>query len=127
MKRLTILIALIFVGLFLNAKEENCSSVTGEWKTEKDAITSIEQTTFNFSESLLPTQSSWLTSAHYYTCDNEYGYLIIKSQRKTFIHQDVPMAVWESLKNAKSTGGYYNFYIKNKYRFHKSNNRQLPL
>lgn len=119
MKRLAIIIALIFVGLYLNAQEDNCNQISGNWKSEKDAITGIENTAFKTSESTKPNEGSWMTSAHFYSCDDEFGYLIIKSDKKTFIHQDVPKAIWVALKDARSIGGYYNFYIKNNYKLEK--------
>lgn len=119
MRRLTLIIALIFLGLYLNAQEDNCNKISNEWKSEKDAISLVENTVFTFSELVSPDQNSWMSSAHYYSCDKEYGYLIVKSEKKIFIHQDVPVVVWNALKNANSIGGYYNFYIKNKYRLER--------
>ena len=119
MKRLLLIIALIFVGLYLNAQEDNCNQISGNWKSEKDAIAGVENTSFKTSDSVKPDESSWMSSAHFYSCDDELGYLIIKSDKKTFIHQDVPKAIWVALKDARSIGGYYNFYIKNKYKLEK--------
>lgn len=119
MKRLSLLIALIFTGLFLNAMEDNCAQISGDWKSEKDAISIIENTVFNTSESIRPEETSWMTSAHFYSCDGELGYLIVKSEKKTFVHQGVPMSTWSTLSKARSKGGYYNFYIKNKYKLDK--------
>ena len=119
MKRLSLLIALIFVGLYLNATEDNCSQVSNDWKTEKEAIAQIQTASFKTSDLVRPDETSWMTSAQFYSCDDQFGYLIVKSEKKTFIHQDVPKAVWLALKDAKSIGGYYNFYIKNKYKLDK--------
>ena len=120
MKRLTLIIALIFFGIYLNAQEDNCNQIAQDWKTEKDAISKIETAIFTFSESIRADQSKWMNSAHFYSCDKEYGFLIVKSEKNAFIHQNVPMAVWQALKNAKAIGGYYNFYIKNKYKLEKN-------
>ena len=119
MKRLTLMLALIFIGLYLNAMEDNCAEISTNWKSEKEAISTIENTPFTVSESIRPDESSWMTSAHFYSCDDEHGYLIIKSSKKTFIHQSVPMNVWIALRDARSKGGYYNFYIKNKFKLDK--------
>lgn len=126
MKRFAIIIALIFAGLYLNAQEDNCSSISENWNSEKEAIVAIETSTFTFSESIRPDTQSWMTSANFYSCDNEAGYLIVKCEKKTYIHQVVPKAVWQALKDSKSTGGYYNFYIKNKYKLDK-NSSNSPL
>ncbi len=116
MKNLALLISLIFFGLYLNAEENNCLQITESWNSEKQAIANIEQTNFIINESIKPGAKSWMTMASFYSCDETFGYLIVKSDKKTMVHQDVPMAVWKSLKNAKSLGGYYNFYIKGKYK-----------
>ena len=127
MKSLVILIALIFVGMYLNAQEDNCKQIYRKWDSEKEAIALIEKTSFTFSDLAKPSDESWLSSAHYYSCDEEYGFLIVKGDKKTFIHQDVPIAVWQAFKNAKSIGGYYNFYIKNKYKLDKKEPEISPL
>jgi len=117
MKKLSLLIALIFIGMYLNASEDNCSQTSHSWKSKKEAITQIEKTTFKTSESISTPYSNWMTSAQFYTCDDKFGFLLIKSEKNTYLHEDVPITVWNALKNAKSIAGYYNFYIKNKYKF----------
>ncbi len=118
MKRFALLIALIFFGMYLNAQEDNCLQLSDNWKTEKDAISRVENTTFATNDSVRPSDS-WVSNASYRSCDDEFGYLIIRGEKKTFIHQNVPKAIWISLKDARSVGGYYNFYIKNKYKLEK--------
>ncbi len=127
MKRLLLIIALILTGLYLNAKETNCAQLSGIWKSEKEAMKVIENTIFEVSETVVPDYKSWLTSAHFYSCDGNFGYLIIKGKKKTFVHQNVPASVWESLKNAKSKGGFYNFYIKNKYSLQSGKSNTVVL
>lgn len=123
MAKLILMIALLFFGAYLNAEKENCSQINGEWKSDKAAIERIENTTFKIQDSILPNES-WMKIAQYYSCDDEYGYLIVKSEKKTFIHQDVPKAIWATLKNARSIGGYYNFYIKDKYKVKKNKSEE---
>lgn len=119
MIRLPIFFALLFLGLYLNAQQDDCSNLTPNWKSEKEAITKIEKSSFTMSEYVTPENSSWMQSAHYYSCDELNGYLIVKGKETTFVHQDVPKNVWNDLKNARSIGGFYNFYIKDKFRFSK--------
>ncbi len=119
MKRLILLITLIFAGLYLNASDNNCVQINENWKSENEAIASIENTSFKYSESISPEESSWMNSIQYYSCDEEYGYMIVKCNKKTYFHKEVPIGVWNSLKEANSIGGYYNFYIKNKFKLDK--------
>jgi hypothetical protein len=119
MKKTFLLILLIFAGMYLNAQIDNCLHTTTSWKSEKEAIISIESSSFRKTETVYGDEASWLGSAHFYSCDQDFGFMIVKSAKKSFVHQGVPVKVWEAFKSAKSKGGYYNFYIKNKFRIEK--------
>ena len=119
MMRLTLLIVLLFSGIYLNAIEDDCCQMNDGWESEKKAISQIEHTCFKTSDSLKPSQKSWMNTAHYYKCNDDFGYLIVRSDKKTMIHKNVPLAIWNNLKEAKPIVGYYNFYIKNKYKLDK--------
>lgn len=116
MRTLPFFIALIFFGLYLNAQKSNCLDTSENWNSEKEVISGIENINFKTSESISLEKSSWMKSAHYYTCDDKFGHLIIKCERKSFIHKNVPISVWQSLKVAKSVGRFYDHYIKDKYK-----------
>ena len=126
-KKSTLLIIIFFAGLYLDASEDRCSLFQENWKSEKEAVKYIENTTFLSSESLTPNENSWVTSVRFYTCNEESGYLIIKSINKTFVHQEVPMDIWNALKKTRTTGGYYNFYIKNNYKLEKKGAKSVVL
>jgi len=119
MKQFALLIALIFTGLHLEAHTDKSSVSTEKTESEKEAIFQIENSIFSISESTTPKDTNWMTSVHFYFKDNESGYLIIQRKKKTIIHENVPKGIWAALKNANSTNGYYNFYIKNMYSLAK--------
>lgn len=119
MRRITLMIALIFTGLYLEAHEDRNVIPTEKNTIEKDVISNKEKSTFTITESIIPKDKSWITSVSFYSRDNNLGYLIIQSKNKTTIHQNVPKGIWTALKGAKSTNGYYNFYIKDKYSLAK--------
>ena len=119
MEKFVFLIILFFAGLYLDAHEDGYDQIQGNWKSEKEAVKYIENNTFLSSESVIPDENSWMTSAHFYTYNQKSGYLIIKSKKKTFVHQEVPIEIWNALKEAKTMGGYHNFYIKNYYKLEK--------
>lgn len=50
------------------------------------------------------------------SCDGNTGYLELDTDDENYIHQDVPIEVWDDFKNAESLGGYYNQYIKHRYQ-----------
>ena len=85
--------------------------------TEKEAIACIETTNYNYVETIMCNEASNIKIAQYYSCTKDRGYLIVKTDRKTYLHTDVPYGVWIDLKEAKSTSGYYNFYLKNRFKF----------
>lgn len=116
MRRLLLFITLIFVGIYFNARKSNCSDISENWNSEIEAISCIENTNFKTTESVNPEESSWMKSAHYYTCDNEYGHLIIKCDGKSIVHKNVPISVWQSLKEAEFVWIYYNIHVRNKYK-----------
>lgn len=116
MRRLSLFIVLIFVGLYFNSQKSNCSDILENWDSEIEAISCIENTNFKTAESVNPEESPWMKSAHYYTCDDEYGHLIIKCDGKSIIHKNVPISVWQSLKKAEFVWIYYNIYVRDKYK-----------
>lgn len=119
MKKTFLLIILICAGIILNAQIDNCAHTNTNWKSEKEAIETIETGSFANIDMLQDGVESWLKSAQFYSCNDDFGFLIVKSKKKSFVHQNVPSKIWASLKEANSKGGYYNFYIKNKYKLQK--------
>ncbi|MDZ7604268.1 MAG: KTSC domain-containing protein [Cyclobacteriaceae bacterium] len=117
MKAVLIFFLLVIVNISLLAGSDNCAASSASWKSEKEAIDALEKADFHFSESFKNPSESWLISASFYSCDGQSGYLVIHSQKKDIIHSSVPMIVWQDLKNANSKGGFYNFYIRDKYAF----------
>jgi len=122
MKKTLLFVALIFAGMLLNAQIDDCSHTKTNWKSDKDAIETIENGVFAVVEKVIGDQESWLKSVQYYSCNDEFGFMIVKGEKKCFVHQNVPVSVWETLKIADSKGGYYNFYVKNKYKLQKLGN-----
>lgn len=122
MKKTLLLVALIFAGIILNAQIDNCSHTNTNWKSDKEAIVSIENESFANTDEVFGKEGSWLKSVHFFSCNEDFGFLIVKGNKKDFVHQNVPTKVWETLKTAKSKGGYYNFYVKNIYKLQKNGN-----
>ena len=122
MKKSIIFLTLIFAGMILNAHIDNCAHTNTSWKSDKEAIKTIENEDFINTDEVAGAENSWMKSAHFYSCNEDFGFLIVKSKKKNFVHQNVPIKVWETLKAANSKGGYYNFYIKNKYKLQKNGN-----
>ncbi len=45
----------------------------------------------------------------------EKGFLILTTDSKDYIHQDIPIALWRGFKEASSLGSYYSQHIKDSY------------
>ncbi len=104
----------LLITSFCNAQDA-CAGFPKVWNSEEEALRKIEGWTFMKEESIT-SSGSWFISAHYYQCNEEMGYLIVKGVKETLIHQNVPIGAWDYLKKSKSKGGYYNFYLKQRYQ-----------
>lgn len=129
MGRLLLIIALMVLpGLQLFAQQHECKELPMSWNSEKEAITKIENTLFSIQEDVSPKGNSWMSAAHFYACEDHGGYLIVKGalkgkKEKSYVHQNVPVEIWNSFKKANSMGGFYHIYIKNYYKLTRGNSK----
>jgi hypothetical protein len=111
----TLDIALIV--LFLSCgNDQPCDSVAKEFRTYENAIDVVKAARFIFTDSVNTSNSSWIRGAWYYSCDSKAGYFIIKTDSRNYIHDKVPISVWQGFKNAESFGSFYNSNIRGKFR-----------
>lgn len=117
MKRIIVL-ALVCIYA-LSCKSQDCNNLKSPFSSYSKAIQEVKASTFLIKDSANTTNSSWITSATYYSCNGKNGYLIYTTNRGyQYIHQQLPLMVWKEFKNASSKGSYYNAHIRNKYRLH---------
>ena len=113
---------IIFLSvLIVSCESHKCDTLNDEFNSYKGAISSVIKTTFNYTDELDTSKSSWIREANYYSCDNAKGYLIIETDSQNYIYKEVPKAVWEEFKQANSFGRYYNSYIKGNYKLSLKN------
>ncbi len=93
--------------------QNNCNKT---FKSYNEAQQFLNQQIFSFTDIADCSESSWIRSAKYYSCDNKTGYIKYTTDSKTYIHEKLPISVWNNFKNAPSKGTYYNANIKHKYR-----------
>ena len=88
----------------LSCYSPDCNNLPNNFESYDQAINLVKGSKFKISESAnIPTSgSSWVKGAHYYSCHGQIGYLIIEIDRKTYIHANVPVALWQQFKNASS-------------------------
>lgn len=73
------------------------------------------------SDSKMTSNSSWIRKISFYKCDENSGFVIIKTDRDDYIHSGVPKSVWLDFKNANSYGEFYNRNLKGRFRFSLKN------
>jgi len=114
MNRVLYLLLTLFV---FSCKGQSCENLKDSFKTFKEAQFSILETKFSLEDSLDTSKSSWIKEANYFSCDDEFGYLILETSTKKYIFKKVPLKVWEGFKKADSFGKYYSQSIRGKYQF----------
>ena len=101
--------------ILVSCKEDNCFEINSNFKSYQIAIETVQNSSFAIEEKV-NTDSSWIDSIEYYSCDELTGYLIINTKKdKSYIHKNVPIQVWNEFKNAESYGRFYNQTIKGNY------------
>lgn len=116
MKHIVFLSIILLLGTLQITCGQDCNKLSTSFKSYTEASQLIKSSTFKTHESVNTSKSSWIRGASYYSCDSQKGFLIIKTDNGEYVHQNVPVEVWRSFKNASSFGSYYNNFIKGNYR-----------
>jgi len=121
--------AFVFLVFWLtqSCQSQSCEKLPSVFTSYTQAEQLISNATFKLKESTNTSESSWVRSAKFYSCDGVSGFFILGTDKKEYYHQKMPIEVWQGFKNATSFGSYYNQYIKNKYTLNisgKPSNRQ---
>lgn len=115
-----VILSILFFASFASCNSQNCKQLPEIFSSYQEAITKVKSSTFQTKETANTSESSWIKSAKYYSCDGNTGYFIYTTNRGyEYIHKGVPKEIWEEFKKASSKGSYYDHYIKSNY--------QLPL
>ncbi len=94
----------------------NCNELPAYFNNYKHALEKVKSASFKISDKINTYKSIWIRGASFYSCDSQTGFLIIETDKKEYIHQDVPINVWNNFKKAGSFGSYYSSNIKGKYK-----------
>lgn len=115
MKKVLSIILIAFTSVL---QAQDCKQLPKSFSSYAEAIRAVKSSTFAITESANTSNSSWMTSADYYSCDGKIGYFIYTTNRGyEYIHKGVPLSVWNGFKAASSKGSYYNQHIKDRYQF----------
>lgn len=107
---------LLLIALTSSCKSQNCKALPTSFPSYLGAIKQVRNSNFTSSEKLNTDKSSWIKGLQFYSCDSKVGFLIIQTDNKEYIHQNLPVEIWNELKVAESFGSFYNNRIKNKYQ-----------
>ena len=114
-----IFVLLLLIELPLTGVSQDCNSLPGKYPSYDAAIEAIKTASFSLKESISTPESSWVKGASYFSCSGETGYFILETYRQEYVHQKVPVEVWQQFKKADSFGGFYTGYIKDRYQVFK--------
>lgn len=116
MKKIFLLILVIF-NLCISCNSQNCKSIPSSFPSYKSATEIVKKSTFKITDNIPEGKSTWIKKATYYSCDGNYGFIIyITDKWREYIHQNVPLDIWNSFKSAASIGRYYDHNIKGRYK-----------
>jgi hypothetical protein len=107
---------LLILFFALSSCGQNCKDLPSSYKNYEEAKTVVLRTNFKFTDDCDVSESSFITSADYYSCDGSTGYFVIGMNDKNYIFQNMPYEVWEGFKNAESKGIFYNREIRGRYQ-----------
>lgn len=111
------LLIIIIFTFSVKSRGQDCRDLPLKFNTYQEAISRIRNSNFVLKESLVVSNSSWISSAKYFSCDNQRGYLIyVTLNGREYIHDKVPVGIWQSFKRAESKGEYYIRHIKGKFK-----------
>ena len=101
---------------FLSVAQSDCYNLTKSFKSYNQAVFEVKNSKFKSVDHLNTARSSFINSAHYYSCDGMTGYMIISLNNKEYIHSGLPIKIWLSFKNSESLGSFYSKNIRYRYR-----------
>jgi len=116
MKKTILLFALLIFITITSCGGNNCKELPISFSNYNKAQEIVLSSSFKLTDVADVSGSSWITSAKYYSCDGLLGFLVIKTGNRTYVHQDMPIEVWESCKKADSKGSFYSRNIRGNYR-----------
>lgn len=110
------LFAFLIIGLTISCQSQDCTKLNTDFATYESALKKIKSTEFNLLDNCNNTKSSWILETEFRSCDKQYGFFLLATRKKTYIHKKVPIELWNEFKKAESFGEFYNLRIKGKYQ-----------
>jgi hypothetical protein len=92
-----------------------CNDLPAAFSSYHDAISQVRAATFPIHDVSVSVNSSWIRGYSFHSCDGALGYFIVRTDKDEYIHQNVPLSVFQGFTSASSLGRYYNQRIKGNY------------
>ncbi len=119
MRKLIILI--ITLSLIGCNNKEDCRNLPKSFSSYETAISEIKSTSFKIKDEADCSKSTWLSDASYYSCNEKAGYFIMTTKTgREYIHEKVPVEIWQQFKKSDSFGNFYNTHIRGRYKMELS-------
>src|SRR5688572_23118953 len=96
----------LLILLQVSCSDQDCDKLPTFFPTYAEAKLQISKTRFAFFDTINTAESSWIRGAHYFSCDKKVGFMIFKTDTKEYIHQNLPIEIWNGFKLAGSFGAY---------------------
>lgn len=93
----------------------DCQSMTSSFSSNDEAKEAIQKTEFKMTDSITESNSAWIGSAHFYSCDEQTGYFILVTDQQEYMHAGITVDMWNDFKAATSHGAFYNAQIRDRY------------
>lgn len=113
---LSVILILSFIPS-LGLCQSSCNNLPKHYNNYNEAIKMIKNAKFNVIDNVNTDRSSFIRGASYYSCDNNYGFLIVGIGNRQYLYDGVPRSVWQQFKQSNSFGSFYDRYIRGRYRF----------
>lgn len=111
------LLLVLLTGSLQSCQSQSCTDWIGNrFSNFQEAEKTIRVSKFGYQDKLNTTKSSWIVKAEYFSCDKESGYLLISTEKKSYLFEAVPVQVWQNFKKADSYGKFYNREIRGRYQ-----------
>lgn len=112
----TILNVSIVILSLISCSGQDCNDLPSAFASYEQAVSKIRSAHYVFTDVKQTPSSSWMKKAEFFSCDSSQGYFIYTTKKgKTYVHDLMPISVWEGFKEARSFGEFYHQNIKDKY------------
>jgi hypothetical protein len=77
---------------------DNCKELPISFTNYNQAKEIVLNSTFKVADDADVSNSSWINSAKYFSCDGVSGFFIIATGNRFYIHKDLLQEIWERFK-----------------------------